>query len=302
MDKKKLAILLSSLFLFFLIFLFIFIGITNSNNTSNKNKENNHTNTSQIQGGTNYNHSDTAGDYEKMIQAAKEKEKLAKLEEEKKAKEKKAKEEANSNKNMAKKESNEVAKVKENGVTYLKDSSGIMIPEGTASTKPVKTKKLPVSESYKGAKPLYKQYEKDVPESTQKRKTKETRILHKYLKGNDKLITNVDVSTKGDSAAIAYHKKKNGGIDTSLVSILNQAGTSKKEKVKNLHYTVNFDDDYIDKHTDNCFKIVKDLGMPISKSEFSNLYKKYKYDKLNGNDYKKPYSIGYNGMEVAVEW
>lgn len=154
MDKKKVIILLSSLFLFFLIGIFI-IGITNSNNhnDSNKNRENNHANTSQIKGGTSYKHTDVSGDYEKMLEEAKEQEKLAK---EKKEEEKeKEKDKEKDKTKIINKEKNvnsisENTKVKENGVTYITDKNGgIMIPEGTASTKPVKSKKLPVSENYK---------------------------------------------------------------------------------------------------------------------------------------------------------
>lgn len=308
MDKKKLIILLSSLFLLLLIGIFIVIGITNgSNKNSNNNRESNDTNTSQIKGGTNYNHRDVDGDYEKMIKEAEEKEKLAKLAKEKKEKEKEAKEKGQKNKDLEssgtdKENTADTTKVKENGVTYITNKSGIMIPSGTASTKPVKTKKLPPSEKYKDEKPSYQKYTEDLPNSTRLKRTKETNLLHKYLKNEKVIIVNNDVSIKGDGTAIAYHKKKNGGIDTALVTILNQAGTAKKEKIKNLHYTIDFDEDYIDKHTDNCYKIAKALGMPISKNAFSNLYKKYKYGKLSDSDYKKPYSIGYNGMEVVVEW
>lgn len=42
--------------------------------------------------------------------------------------------------------------------------------------------------------------------------------------------------------------------------------------------------------------------MPISESEFANLYKKYKNGGLTESDYKKPYTIGHNRMAVAVEW
>lgn len=299
MDKKKVLILISSLFLLILIIIFITIGIINTTNNSKNKNDNNHINTSQIQGGTNYNHNDTQSEYAKMIEKAKEQEQLAKLQKN----EKKTKEEKEGKKEQE--ENNETTrKIKENGVTYITHDSGIKIPEGVAGTKPVKSKRLPDSDAYKykNEKPFYAKYIREVPESTLKRKTQETKILHKYLRGNDLIITSIDVSTKGNRAAIAYKKNKNGGIETALVSILNQAGTAKKEHLNNLHYTVNFDVDYIDNDTTNCYKIVKALGMPIKESEFENLYRKYKYGKLTDDDYKKPYSIGFNEIEVVVEW
>lgn len=296
MDKKKVLILISSLFLLVLIIAFSIIGISNTTNNTRTKNDNNHINTSQIQGGTNYNHNDTQSEYDKMVKEAKEQEKLAKIQQEKKTKEEKeGKKEQEENNETTR-------KIKENGITYITNDSGIKIPEGVAGTAPVKTKRLPDSEAFKNEKPFYDKYIREVPESTLKRKTQETKILHKYLRGNDLIITSIDVSTKGNRAAIAYQKNKQGGIETALVSILNQAGTAKKEHLNNLHYTVNFDVDYIDKNTTNCYKIVKALGMPIKENEFANLYKKYKYGKLTDDDYKKPYSIGFNEIEVVIEW
>lgn len=155
MDKKKVIILLSSLFLFLLIGIFIIIGITNSNNhnDSNKNRENNHANTSQIKGGTSYKHTDVSGDYEKMLEEAKEQEKLAKLEKEKKDKEKKDKE--NKLSDTAIDNNSNTKTVKENGKTYIVDSTGGMIPKGSAGTNPVKSTKSNINLN-KDITPMYK--------------------------------------------------------------------------------------------------------------------------------------------------
>lgn len=314
MDKKKLIILLSSLFLLLLLGIFIIIGTTNGSNDRNENKDNNATNTSQIKGETNYNHSDVDGDYAKMIKEAEEKEKLAKLEkeklakleEEKKTKEKKAqsKEKKNQeNKSSATSNSNNDKIVTQYGKKYIVDSSGGMIPLGEAGTdKAVKTTKSK-ADLNKGITPIYKKYEVKPDKSVINKKTKETKILHKFLdKKKNIQIVNSSVSTKGNSNAAAYIKNSEGKIVDTLVRVSNRAGSAKQYHDKNLHYGLSFNEDYINSNTAECYSIAKAFGIPVSKGEFINTYKKYKNGKLTDSDYKKSFSIGYNGMEVTVEW
>lgn len=150
---------------------------------------------------------------------------------------------------------------------------------------------------------FYKKYEVEPNKDVMNKKTKETAVLHKHLKDRKYIqIVNSSVSTKGDSLAFAYQKDSKGKVLYALVSVSNRAGSAKQYHDKNLHYGLSFDEGYFNKHTKECYAIAKDFGIPTSKSEFISYYKKSKKDKLTNNDYKKPYSIGSDGIGVTVEW
>lgn len=301
MNKKRVAIVISALFILIAFLIFGVIGIFNAiNNNDDKTKNHTNINTSQIKGGTNYNHKDTGSEYEKMLaKEAKEAQDAQdaqnkRVREEKEKKKKKAEE---------KKEKYSYDVVTENGKEYVLDDMGGKIPKGAVgSGKPLSSKRSN-KDINKDIKPIYSKYEQKTDNTIANKKTKETIILHRlFSDGKYIQIVNSSVSTKGNSNAIVYQKDKTGKIKNALISISNLSGTAKKEHVSNLHYIVTFNEDFIDDNLSKSFNLVKGLGLKISKKEFETLYKKYKNGKLTDSDYKKPYSIGYDGMGVTVEW
>lgn len=296
MNKKRVAIVISTLFILIALLIFGITGIFNAvNHNSDKTKNRANINTSQVRGGTNYNHKDTDSEYDKMLAKEAKEAQDAQDERVKEAKEKKEK------KAKEKKEKYNYDEIEENGKKYIADDVGGKIPKGAVGTKPIHSKRS-TKDLNKNIKPIYSKYAKDSPKTTQNKITKETKILHKYIKSKNILIVNSPTDLKDDSTAFAYKINDKGNIVDTVVTVMALSGTAKQVKNKNLHYIINFNEEYIDKNTTNCYEIAKAFGMPIEKNEFVDLYNKYKDGNLNNNDYKKSYSIGYNGKEVAVGW
>lgn len=295
MNKKRVAIVISALFLLILISIFGIIGIFNIIN-GNDNKTENHANinTSQIKGGTAYNHNDTDSEYKKMLEREAQDAQNKREREEAEKKKKKAEE---------KKGKYDYDETEENGKKYVLDDMGGKIPKGAVgSGKPLSSKRSN-KDINKNIKPIYSKYEQKTNNAIANAKTKETIILHRLFNHKKYIqIVNSSVSTKGNSNSIAYQKDKSGKIKNVLISISNLSGTAKKEHVSNLHYIVTFDETFINNNLSKSFNLVKKLGLKIDEKEFMTLYKKYKEGKLTTSDYKKPYSIGYDGMGVTVEW
>ncbi|WP_312753792.1 hypothetical protein [Rummeliibacillus suwonensis] len=291
MNKKRVAIVISALFILTFILIFGVIGIFNTiNHNDDKIKNHASLNTSQLKGGTNYNHNDSTSEYDKMLAQ--------------KAQDKREREEKEKNKKKAeeKKEKYDYDETEENGKKYVLDDMGGKLPKGAIGTKPIASKKSSVDIN-KDIKPIYSKYEQKTDTTIANKKTKETIILHRLFDDKKYIqIVNSSVSTKGNSNAIVYQKDKTGKIKNALISISNLSGTAKKEHVSNLHYIVTFDETFINNNSSKSYNLVKNLGLKIDKKEFAILYKKYKEGKLTASDYKKPYSIGYDGMGVTVEW
>lgn len=297
MNKKRVAIFFVALFILIAFLIFGITGIFNViNNNTDKTKNHANINTSQIKEGTNYNHNDSTSEYDKMLAKQATEAQDAQNERAKEEKEKKKKKEEE------KKEKYAYDVTTENGKEYLLDDMGGKLPKGAIGTKPITSKKSSVDIN-KDIKPIYSKYEQKTDNTIANKKTKETIILQKLFDDKKYIqIVNSSVSTKGNSNAIAYQKDKDGKIKDTLISISNLSGTAKQEHVSNLDYIVTFNEIFISNNLSKSFNLVKRLGLKIDEQEFEGLYKKYKDGKLTESNYKKPYSIGYDGMGVTVEW
>lgn len=323
MDKKKVSIIAIVLAVFLALIVIIIVVSSNSSEPSKKETgEENTGSTAKIQGGTTYDSDDTDDEYEKMLEEERQQDdldqkELAKMLAKKEKKEKeREKKEIEYAKDLAEaktaQERAEISKsldsvnklkdkvLKENGHNVRVNDFGIKtLDNGENGRGHVASNKPKGDGIVNGREPFYNKYIEQADDKVVNKKTPLTEVLKKHFANDKYLVVNVEPETKGNLLASVYIPKKDS--HEFVMSAANVSGTAKTEKLSD-KVTVNYysiQEDFLDKHTDKTYSILKDFDIPLSKGEFKQLYKNYKNNKLVPiNDVY----ISYDGKGVTLEW
>jgi len=326
MDKKKLSIIIFSLATILALILGLFVFLGKSSNNATKNEEENKTSTAKLQDGTSYKGEDIDSEYDKMIANSKkqyeiEKKIIAKekAEKEKRDKEKEKKEIALIKKINEAKTAQERAQLfkdirdftynddklkttirEENGHTVKENGYGVVtLDNGKNGQGTVASNKPKGDGIADGRKPFYEKYEEKADEKIYKKKTSQTKILTKYFEDDKYLIVNQEADVKDDLLASVFIPQKDS--KDFIMSAADVSGTVKKEKLgdKARSKLFTIDEDYLDKNKSDIYVILKEFDIPLSKGEFSQLYKNYKAYKFEP---MKNVYISNDGLGVTVQW